>query len=131
MRRARLLGIERWQAVDRSRLLQGLANGVFLCRFVGLQLRRIDAAGEVGGDQALVTRSQAGVARQRCLAGELVADEPGALRGDVAGGKRGQPQVEVAVQRFFGEGGDFRRQAQGFRVAPGVGDLFTAAGDAL
>jgi hypothetical protein len=124
-------GIERWQAVDRSRLLQRQADGVFLRRFVGLQLRGVDAAGEMGGDEALVARPQAGVSRQRRLAGELVADEPGLARRNVAGGERGQPEVEVAIERFLREGGDFRWQAQGFGIAPGMGDLFAAAGDAL
>ena len=55
----------------------------------------------------------------------------GLMRGDIAGGERGQPQVEVAVQRFFGEGGDLRRQAQGFGIAPGEGGLLVAAGHAL
>ena len=97
----------------------------------GCELRRVDAAGEMRRDETLVAWLQAGVTGQRRLAGELVADEPRLMRGDVAGGERGQPQVEVAVQRFFGEGGDLRRQAQGFGIAPGEGGLLVAAGHAL
>ena len=82
-------GNKRWQAVDRSRLLQGLANGVFLCGFVGLQLRRVDAPGEMGCYQALVTRLEAGVTRQCRLTGELVTDEPRFVRRHIAGGERG------------------------------------------
>jgi hypothetical protein len=52
-------------------------------------------------------------------------------RSNVAGGLRGQPEIEVAVQRLVWKDGDFRWQAQRFGIAPGLGDALAAAGQAL
>ncbi len=123
--------IERWQAINAARHAQGLAQGFFLDRLVGQHLGRRNPVGEVGVDQALIARLQAGVAPQRFCGGQLIADEPGPIVGDIAGGNGGQPQVEITIQGFFREGGNFRWQAQGFGIAASLRNLFAAAGQAL
>ena len=112
-------------------MAQGLPYCHFLRRFIGLQLFWCNAVGQVCGNQPLVTRAQTGESGECSLAGQLVADKPGCAGGDVAGRQSGEPEVKIAVERFFREGGNFRWQTQRFNIAAGQRLFFPAAGNAL
>ena len=81
--------------------------------------------------QPRIPRAQARKAHQRALRGGHVVGQPAGGRGVVAGGLRGQPQVQVAVERGIGEHGNQRRQRQRLRIQRGRGGALARAGHLL
>ena len=147
----------RWQRRKRSHAagrMQGLAQQPFAGGFGRRELFELRPLGDRGVHQAAVAGLDAGPAlqgAQRCAL--VLAQLPGRgavefaiwqwrhgrIRGRVglggagamAGGERGEPQVEVAVEAAFGQGVDLGRQAQRGDVHAAAGDALVGAGDAL
>ena len=128
---ARVAVIERRESLETAGLAYRLAQRSFLCRLIVAHRFGRDAGRQVRVDQAVVTRLEAGVVSQGVECCSLIAQVPRFVGRVVAGCERGEPEIKIAVERFIGEGRDFRRQAQGFEVQPGLCRPFAAAGDAL
>ena len=111
--------------------LQRLAQRTLLRCFLLRHLFRRKTLGEMRINQSPIAWRDARKAGQGLHRCRLVTLVPGGVRGVVAGGERGQPQVKIAVQRFFGEAVDLRRQAQRFGIEARQRRPFFRAGNAL
>ena len=112
-------------------VLQRKPDGLLAHTLVRRQGARIRAQVEMGIEQSPVARTQARKTHERPAGLVLAFEEPISGRAGLLGRERGEPDVEITIQRTLREEVDPGGQTQRTLVAPGQLDLLVKPGEAL